>query len=355
MAEGAEKDQKTERATPKKRGDARQKGQVAKSQDLGAVVVLIGGVALLALMGSQIAMAMSDYLHQVLTGSVPGEFNTEGIVAILQHAAGQVLPLLGLFMACLVVLTAASTYAQIGFEITPEALKWDLTRISLTKGINNLFQWRSLVRVLATIVKASVILVSAYLAVRSQLPLISLLDRSQLPTITSFMGGFLVRAAMGACAGLVITAVADYAYQRWQFEKDMRMTKQEVRDESKQVEGDPSIKGQIRKKQREAAARRMMDAVPTATVVVTNPTHYAVALKYKTGESRAPLVVAKGADLVAQRIREIATEHNVPIVENKPLAQSLYRTAEIGSEIPATLYRAVAELLSYVYRLRGKL
>ena len=355
MAEDADREQKTEPATPKRRQEARSKGAVARSQELTAAVLLTAGLALLTVLGSGVVRSLADYLRLSLGSRLSGSLDDQGAVSLLYAAAEKTLPIVLLITLSLVGIASAASYWQVGFQINTKAIQFNLGRLNPAKGLKSLFHVRSLVRVGASLVKAGVILAAAYFPVRSELGQVALLDRADLMVTLAFLGGLLFRAAAGACAALVCLGVLEFLYEKWQYERDLKMTKQEVKEEHRQQEGDPAIKGQVRKKQREMAMRRMMAEVPKATVIVTNPTHYAVALKYRVGEDHAPRLVAKGKDLVARRIREIGEEHKVPIVENPPLAQSLYRGAEVGEEIPPALFRAVAELLSYVFRLRGRL
>lgn len=354
MAE-QERDQRTEPATPKRRSEVRQKGQVAMSPDLNAAILLTAALALISILGSQIVQVLSGVLRDMLVLKPPSQLQVETVMTLAYAAAQRTLPTIALFTLSLVVVAAVTSYGQVGFQLTLSAIRWDFSRLNPVKSMSNFVNLRALVRLALAIVKAAIIVTVIYLTVKGELSQISLLDRTDLPGMISFLGSLLSRASLSACLALIGVGIADFFYQRWQFERDLRMTKQEVKDEAKQVEGDPAVKGQIKKKQREVAMRRMMAAVPKATVVVTNPTHFSIALKYKTGEDKAPKVVAKGKNMIALRIREIAKEHNVPIIENPPLAQSLYKTVEVDQEIPHNLYRAVAELLSHVFRLRGKL
>lgn len=355
MADEQDKESKTEPATAKRRGEARSRGMVARSQDLSAAMAIAGGFAILVAFGAQLGTALMSYLHDSMTSRLPKVMDISTVMAIFYSAAERLVPLLLVITLGLFVIVAAANYWQVGFEINTKAIEWDFSRLNPVKGFGSLFRARALVRALVSILKTIIVVAAAYFPVKAEIPHIALLDRTDLGVIIPFIGALLSKAALGACIALLIVGVADFYYQKWQFEKDLKMSKQEVKEEAKQSEGDPAVKGHIRRKQREAALRRMMEDVPKATVVVTNPTHYAVALRYVVNEDPAPKIVAKGKDLVAQKIKAIAKEHGVPIVENPPLAQGLFRGGEVGEEIPAALYRAVAELLSYVYRLRGKL
>lgn len=354
MADEKDKDSRTEPASPKRRNEARQRGMAVRSQDLSTAISIAAALAILGIFGTNIFAALKVYLQDAILAEYPSELTTNSAMALIMSAIGRLFPVVGAFAAACVAVAAFANYYQVGFEFTPQAIAWDISRINPFKGFGSLFRIRTLIRVGASTIKTAIVVTASYLPVKSQLPQIALLDRADLSTILSFMGALLSKAAIGVCIALILLGIADYYYERWQYERDLKMTKEEVKEETKQSEGDPLVRSHIKRKRREMAYRRMMDAVPKATVVVTNPTHYAVALRYEMDEDLAPKIVAKGKDLVALKIREIAKEHGVPIIENPPLAQSLYRGSEVGDDIPAALYRAVAELLSYVYRLRGK-
>jgi flagellar biosynthetic protein FlhB len=219
--------------------------------------------------------------------------------------------------------------------------------------LKRLFSLRSLAELVKSIVKILFVAAVAYLMIKQDLDLIPTLTRQSVLDIFVFAARVAFKICFNVCLALVVLAILDFAYQRWEHEKSLRMTKQEVKDENKQTEGDPKIKARIRSIQMETARQRMMAAVPTADVVITNPTHLAVALRFDAARMIAPQVIAKGAGHVAERIKQIAAENDVPLVEDKPLARALYKIVEIGNTIPADLYKAVAEVLAYVYRLRG--
>ena len=243
--------------------------------------------------------------------------------------------------------------AQFGFLFTTESLTPKMSRLSPINGLKRLFSLRSLVELAKSVLKVVTVGTAAFILIRSELHVVPGLVLSSVVDILAFTGWVAFKICLGACGALIILAALDYAYQRWEHEKNLRMTKQEVKDEYKQTEGDPKVKARIRSIQLETARRRMMEAVPEADVVITNPTHLAVALRFDGTKMAAPCVVAKGAGHVAERIKQIAAEHGVPIVENRPLARTLIKTVDIGASIPAELYKAVAQILAYVYRLKG--
>jgi flagellar biosynthetic protein FlhB len=248
----------------------------------------------------------------------------------------------------------AANVVQKGFMLTGESLKPNFSKMNPLKGLKRLVSIRSLAEVAKTIFKVLFVGTVAYLMLRKELPVFPSLIHMSVGQILTYACQTALKIAFFTCLALLILAILDYAFQRWRHEEDLKMTKQEVKDEAKQREGDPQVKSRIRKVQTEMARKRSMQSVPEADVVVTNPTHLAVALKYTAGLMDAPIVVAKGAGNMALQIRRIAEEHDIPIVENKPLAQALFKAVEPGEFIPEGLYQAVAEILAYVYRLKGR-
>jgi flagellar biosynthetic protein FlhB len=248
-------------------------------------------------------------------------------------------------------------YAQIGLRVTPKATRWDPARLNPFRGISRIVSVRGLVRALLAFAKIVVITTTMAVIAWGELPRLAQLSGSELGPMLAGLGRVILRATVGALIAIVSIAIADFFFQRWQHERDLRMSRTEIKNELKNTEADPRLKARVRQVQREMARRRMMADVPKATVVVTNPTHYAVALRYERepgGRKRAPYVVAKGVDLVAQRIKEIARDANVLCYEDVALARALHRECEIGDEIPETLYQAVASVLAYVYRVQGE-
>jgi flagellar biosynthetic protein FlhB len=257
------------------------------------------------------------------------------------------------FFVSILVAGMVGNIGQVGFEMHSEPLQPKLSKINPIAGLKKFVSLRSLVELAKSILKILIIGGISYGLIKAEMRRFPLLMQQGVGEIFLFIAQVAFKIFFLVCLALIIIALFDYLYQRWQFEQGIKMTKQEVKDERKQIEGDPKVKGRIRKAQLEMAARRMMEAVPEADVVITNPVHLAVALKFEGSEMIAPTVIAKGSGYIAERIKEIAGEHQVPIVEDKPLAQTLFKMVEIGEFIPAELYRAVAEILAYVYRLRG--
>jgi flagellar biosynthetic protein FlhB len=346
-------DQRTEKPTHRKKERAREKGQVNRSAELTAALVIIGAVlALKALypwfMSRTEGMA-GTYLGAVLPLETPGEAQAVATGAIIKF-----FEILSPFFLAVVGLALAANYVQVGFLFSTQPIAMSLDRINPISGAKRLFSMRSLMTVVISSAKAALVGLVFYYSIKGSIDKYFALGDCQVGEIMTFMVNELFKVCMRACLVLLVLGFADYAFQRREYIKSLMMSKQEVKEESKEVEGSPLIKSRIRSAQRALARRRMMAGVPKADVVVTNPTHIAVALKYDGGSMGAPTVVAKGKRLVAEKIKEIAALHGVPIFENRPLAHSLYELVEVGSEIPASLYKAVAEVLSYVYRLNGR-
>jgi flagellar biosynthetic protein FlhB len=248
----------------------------------------------------------------------------------------------------------AANVLQIGFLVTSESLKFDLNRLNPLKGLKRIFSLRAIVELLKTILKTCLVGFVAFYFLYQQLPQFAVMMDYTIAQSLYIMGKITNTTVWRILAVLIVIAIADYAFQYYDYEKSLRMSKQEIKEEFKTIEGDPHVKAEIKARQRQLASRRMMQEVPEATVVITNPTHYAIALKYNDSMS-APTLVAKGKDYLAQKIKELAIEHDIVIVENKELARTLYREVEIGMPIPVELYKAVAEVLAYVYKLKGRI
>ena len=353
MADNEQGQEKTEQATDKRREESREKGQVAKSREIPSVAVLFA--CLIYFYFNSVG------LLQKLMAMMSSCFRTAGQVAINMDNAPSLLngyifkvffllsPLLGLI--CLVAL--AANVLQIGMLFSASAIQPEFSKLNPFKGLKNLLSLRSVVELLKNIIKMSIVGFVSYQVIGDEIKNCLPLAELSVWGIMIYMGRISFRILITTCWVLVLLAILDYLYQRWEYEKGLRMSRQEIKDEFKNTEGNPAIKGRIRRLQREMARKRMMAAVPTADVVITNPTHLAVALKYDQKKS-APCVVAKGAGLIAQRIREVARENNIPLVEDKPLAQVLYKVVKVEELIPENLYRSVAEILAYVYSLRRK-
>ncbi len=346
--------QKTEAPSPKKLADARKRGQVIMSREINNWVMLFIGVMIITMLLPNIFSSMTDILKLFLSSAHSMPTDAYGIKILAEQLFSEIgllffLPVLLLFIGAIV-----GPFVQIGPLLSPEAMKPSLSKISLIKGVGRLFSARSLMEFLKGILKLLLVGGIAFIVLYPFYPNAEhfiFLEFSQLLGELHFL---LIRMFMAVLAVLVIIAVIDYIFQYRDFMDKMRMSKQELKEEYKQTEGDPQIKARLRELRETKARQRMMAAVPEADVVITNPNHYAIALKYDANNMNAPVMLAKGVDIIAKRIKEIAKENNVPIVENPPLARGLYAAMEIGEMIPAEHYKAVAEVISYVFKLKNK-
>lgn len=346
--------ERTEKATPKRREKAREKGQVAQSKEVSSVVILMTALGLFYFSGSWILLNLGNLLSGVYQSM--GTMRLDSVAdasAFSIKVTSYVFRLLAPLFLLLTVAGIAANVLQFGFGLYPKKLVPKFTTINPVSGIKRIVSLKSLVEAVKSVLKIIIVGWIAYGVFSGHLKEFPALVDLDVGQILVFMGKVAFEIALYVCLALIVMAALDLIYQRWQYEENLKMTKQEVKDEHKQAEGDPKVKSRIRGLQREVAMRRMMESVPEADVVITNPTHLAIALRFDSEKMIAPRVMAKGADHVAERIRKIASENNVPLVENKPLAQALYRMVDLGEYIPAELYRAVAEVLAYVYRLKG--
>ncbi|MFZ5861427.1 MAG: flagellar biosynthesis protein FlhB [Nitrospirota bacterium] len=350
MAENEQ--ERSERATPKRREDARKKGQVARSQEITSAALILGAVGGLTVMGPSALRDMRALMTTLLNANPAAAMSQADVYAALMHALSATLVLVAPVMAWFAALGIVSVVAQPGlvWSATPLAPEW--SRISPLSGFKRLFSLQSAAVSLKTLFKFGVIGWVSYLVVKDELPALTAAMTAEPSAGVGVMSSALLRLGLWSGGVIAVLAAADYGYQRWEFERNLRMSREDIKQEMKETEGDPWLKARIRALQRERATKRMMAEVPKADVVVTNPTELAVALLYRHGEMAAPKVVAKGAGLVAKRIRETAWRHGVPVMENKPLARALFKTTGVGEPIPSKLYRAAAEVLAYVYRVR---
>ena len=345
---------RTEKPTAKRRQDARKKGQVAQSREIPSVTILMTSLVVFLFAGSGMFGNMSGFMGDIFRNLDHLRLDDIATTSFFfNEVFATIIELLIPFLLAILAAGIAANIAQFGFLLSSKPLTPKFSKINPINGIKKVFSLKSLVELAKSVFKILFVGGIAYLLVRQDLHTIPSLMQWSVLDIFRFTGNTAFKICFYVCLGLIVLAAVDFAYQRWEHEKQLKMTKQEVKDEHKQTEGDPKVKARIRRVQMEMAQRRMMEAVPDADVVITNPTHLAIALKFDAAKMDAPEVIAKGADHVAQRIKAIAETHQVPIVENKPLAQTLFKTVEIGAVIPAELYKAVAEILAYVYRLKG--
>jgi len=356
MADDAPKEEKTEDATPRRREEAREKGQVAFSTELVAAIMLLAAAGAFLFAGPWLV----DDLGKLVVASAEAaprlareELSIPAGASILAATCRAILPAFLAAVLPVVLVGVLAGYGQVGFKIAPKAVSLDPAKIHPGKGLQRMFSARSFVR--SGLSLAKILFIAASMAVVAWLHVGALgsLAESEPGPLIAASARILVRCAAAGVLAILAIALIDFAFQRRQHERDLRMSKHEVKDELKSTEGDPHVRARIRRIQREVASRRMMADVPKATVVITNPTHYAVALRYERSEARgAPRVVAKGVERVALRIRELAEEAGVPCYEDPPLARALHAQTEIGDQIPEDLFQAVAGVLAYVYGLQ---
>ncbi|MBD5084757.1 MAG: flagellar biosynthesis protein FlhB [Clostridiales bacterium] len=346
---------KTEKATPKKRRDERKKGNVFKSQDAVAVAGLLTTFATLWLLTGAFTDQLGGFMALCLTtvGEEPrevaglaGELEVQGIMVILKTV--------GIVAAVAILAAVAATFAQTRFLVSTESMKPKFSRLNPLEGFKRLFSLKSLVETLKNLIKIAILMVIIFLSIRDMFLESSRYLYTDLTVAVAHLVQMAGGMVMRICIAFVAVAALDFFYQWWDYERQMKMTKQEVKEEYKQMEGDPQVKGKIKEIQRRRAQQRMMQQVPGSDVVIRNPTHFAVALRYKPDEDDAPIVLAKGQDNIAMRIVEIAQENKIAVVENVPLARALYAQTELNQMIPPDLYGPVAEVLVYIFRLNEK-
>ncbi len=352
--------ERTEPATEKKLSDARKEGQVAKSKEVANALGILALFLILKIgiesIGGQLLKIFPEFYNGIPDAVINwnGYLPQRSLQVLFRELLIDILLICAPIFIIAVIIAFLSDVVQVKWQVTTKPLKPKMNRLSPISGFKRIFSVNSLVELLKSILKIGLVAYVAYSYLKDELPSFYLLYDISLYQAIALIGQVVID--MGVRIGIVymILAAADYIYQKVKFSMDMRMTKQEIKDEYKQQEGDPQVKGRIRQKMQEASRRRMMQSLPKADVVITNPTHYAVAIQYDPDIADAPIVLAKGADYMAAKIKEAAKEHHIEIVENKPLARMLYANVEVGSVIPPELYQAVSEVLAFVYHLQGK-
>ena len=352
----AESEGRTEKATDKKRQDARKKGQVAQSKELNTAVLIISFSCISLVLGSYMLNGITKMLTQGFRyiSIVTGDSNQKLLYGVLKNSIFQFLIICVPLWAALMVFAFLIGYIQVKFKVSFEPLKFQFSQTNPLSGMKRIFSKDTLIHLALAVGKVSILGAVAVNLIKGKIPEFLGLYQTSVSSILNRIAHTVVELGFFVGGAFLIIAIADYVYQWFKHEDSIKMTKQEVKEEFKNAEGDPQIKSKIKQKMRQASMQRMMQAVPEADVVITNPTHFAIALKYDEGSGRAPIVVAKGVDYVAQKIKEKAKEANVTIVENKPLARSLYYTVDLEKEIPPELYGAVAEVLAFVYNLQNR-
>ena len=349
--------EKTEDATAKRLQDARKEGQVAKSQELVTAAMLFSLFIAIKIFGGYIANSFLKVFHRnyAYIGTYTVEKPEIGMMSSMfgQAMLDILLMLLPIF-AFAIVVSSILNVLQVKWQVTAKPLKPKFNRLNPVSGFKKIFSMDKLFELVKSVAKIGLIFYLAFDTVRDEINVLNIFYDLELLPAVIYISDFVVNMGIKISAVYLIIGLLDFIYQKFKFKKDMKMSKQEVKDEYKQQEGDPQVKGRIKSKMRETSMRRMMQKMPDADVVITNPTHFACAIKYDKAVASAPVLIAKGADHLAQKLKDVAKEHNIPIVENKPLARMLYYNVDLDNEIPEELYQMTAEVLAYVYQLKNK-
>ncbi len=354
MAAEEDKDQRTEEPSSKRLKETKEKGQFANSKEVSSVFVLMASILAFYFAGSHAWTSLTEISSYIFSESYTLGTTQTGVYLLLQLVTKQIFIALAPIVLTIMVFGLLANLLQTGgpnFSLKP--LEPKFSKMNPLKGVKRIFSKNSLVELIKSIAKIILVGYVAFSTINEEFGRLPYLIDMSVGQILIYMSDIALRIMIRTFWILVLLAILDYGFQRWSFMENLKMTKQEVREERKQMEGDPQIKARVRNIQYQLARKRMMAAIPKADVVITNPTHLAVAIQYKKGDA-APMVTAKGAGFIARRIKEIAKENNIPLVEDKPLAQILNKTMEVGNYIPANLYKAVAEILAYVYKLKNK-
>lgn len=349
MADSAQ--EKTEQPTPKRRKEAREKGQVVKSAELNSVVILLGAIITLYFMVSTLSNKMVQFTRQIFLSSSNTALSTDTVQELTANGLNFVSDMLMPIFVLLLLLGIGINIVQVGVNFSMKPIMPKFEKVNPQKGLKRIFSARSVAEMLKGVLKMTIVGFICYFFIKNQIDDFTLLAHSSIQSIIAFVGDKMFTIFILVSLALIIPAIGDFAYQKWEHEKNLKMTKQEVKEESKDTEGNPQIKGKIRSLQMQASRRRMMQAVPDATVVVTNPTHIAIALEYDLEwKGKAPKVLAMGRRKTAEKIKEIAKLHNIPIMEDKPLARALIEVAQVGYEVPQMFFMAIAEILAKVFQ-----
>lgn len=359
FAKDGEGGEKTEPATAKKLDDARKEGKVARSKELnsafGLVVLFLCLKIFISFVGGQL-LSVFDMIYANMADFVKineGGLSSQAVASLFFSVEIKMLLAVCPFLIFGVVIAFLVSVVQVGWVVSAKPMKPELSKFNPINGFKRIFSKDSVFELLKSIIKVGLIVYIAYSEIRKNDDMLFVLYDISLNQAVAYVGTFIINVGLKISIVYMFIGIADYAYQKWKFKDDMKMTKQEVKDEYKNTEGDPQIKGRQRRKMQEVSQKRMMQDVPKADVVITNPTHLAVALRYDVESAPAPIVVAKGEDYLAQKIKDIARENQVEIIENKPLARMLYHNVDLGAQIPPELYQAVAEVLTMVYRIKN--
>jgi flagellar biosynthetic protein FlhB len=345
--------EKTEQATPKRLEEARKKGQVPRSPELSIATVCISAAVAIYTLGRFASGQFIDFMRDSFTLAPSTVMNTESLWPQLMNAGARSLWIVLPILAATFFAALAAPIVIGGWNFSSQAMMPQFSRMNPISGIGRMFSARGLIELCKGLAKVFVVGIIAIVLLKGLTPQLMGLSTEPVNAAIGHSASLTAYSLLFLCMGLAVIAAIDVPYQLWHYAKELRMTRQEVREEHKESEGSPETRGRIREAQRALAQGRMMQEVPTADVVITNPTHYAVALRYDEKKNRAPIVVAKGVELIALRIREIAAEHGVPVIEAPPLARALHKSVDLNREVPAALYITVAQVLTYVYQLRS--
>ncbi|MGP9041198.1 flagellar biosynthesis protein FlhB [Cytobacillus kochii] len=347
--------EKTEKATPKKKQDNRKKGQVAKSQDVNTAIMLLAVFTFFFFAADFLQTSIITMLEHSFNEYLLLDVTEASVFKILLDILKELIMIVGPIMIVALIAGIIANYIQVGVLFTTKPVEPKLEKLDPIKGFKRIFSLRAIVELLKSILKISIIGVVVFSILWLRIDEILILSQKTIGAAMKTVIDLTIQMGIFASLALLVLAILDYLYQKYDYEKNLRMSKQDIKDEHKSSEGDPLIKSKIKQRQREMATRRMMQEVPKADVIITNPTHYAICLKYDESKADAPILTAKGVDHVAQKIKLIANEHKVIMVENRPLARGLYDQVDIGESIPEEFFKAVAEVLAYVYKVKNQL
>lgn len=346
--------EKTEKATPHKRNEARKKGQVAKSPDVSAALILLFSFAFFMVGGQKFIEGCFYIFRHTFQEYMLWDLTISSTQLLFKELLLQMAKLLAPIFGVVLIAGLIANYAQVGFMFTMESLKVNFGKLNPLQGAKQIFSMRAIVELIKSLLKITITSYIAFWMIWNKKEQLLMIGEKSIFDAARFIGSLTVQIGIVIAGSLIVLAAADYFYQRFEHEKKLKMSKQDIKDEHKKMEGDPFIKGQRRAKQRQMSMNRMIQEVPKADVVITNPTHFAIAIRYDFETMDAPQVIAKGQDHIALKIKEIAKEHKIMTVENRPLARALFAAVEIGDNVPEELFNAVGEILAYVYFQEGR-
>lgn len=355
MADSNTGQERTEEATPKRLQESREKGQIARSRELSSMTLLLASATGFLMIGDQLVLDVMALMREAFTASRIDLMDMNNLMRLLEDSVAEILIALIPFFAIVMAASFFSPMALSGWSFSTKALAFKWEKLNPIKGLGRIFSVKGLMELIKALAKFMVVMMIAYLLLSSQSERFVMLGVKSIEPAVAQAGNLLVWAFLALSSAMILIAVVDVPFQLWDHARQLKMTRQEVKDEYKQTEGNPEMKRKVREVQMAMSEKRMMEEVPKADVIVTNPTHYAIALKYDQLNMRAPIVVAKGKGFVAAKIRSLAQGHNIPLLEAPPLSRALYYSTELNDEVPAGLYLAVAQVLAYVYQLRQKM